>query len=107
MESRPKQLARRFRPITDRLTIDCHDDVTNDCGSHSFIGHREAKFGLIARGVFEDWPDGGANLLALDGSGVTGHEEGRNADQGSDDCFVSAQAPSLVIPHVRDAIWGR
>ena len=104
---RAKQFLQHIPPLPHGLSIDCHYDVANDRRSNPFVIQVEADVRVVARAVFEDRPDGGADLLALDVGGVTGNEERGNADERGDDGFVSNLAPGLICSHGRDGSEGR
>jgi len=61
-------------PIPHRLAIHLNDHISYDRWTYSFIGESEMNVGRITRIELEDWPNGGAHLLALHIGGVTGNE---------------------------------
>ena len=93
-----------FGPIAHRLTIHFHNDMADNGRTDAFVGRGKMNVGIVAAIEFQDGPDGGAHLLALHVSGVTGDAQRANSYQRRDNCVVSAgAAPSLLFRHEDDA----
>jgi hypothetical protein len=75
--------------------------MADDGRPDSLVRDDEPNVRVVAAGVSQDWPDRGADLLALDVRGVTGNEERGNADERRNDRLGSADSRSFLWPRQR------